>query len=295
MATFSCPIRTALYKAAKALLEHPQVAAARLPFTAPNDDNFYETPMDAFDREVTPNVEVTLDSPIDYPRAIIDFQDMLEVLDNPDKMQARIVINDKPVTVSYKVTESGAFTETVAFGPGGSYAHLSGVINNQKKNLGLTDAQIASDISNALQGNPLSKQDEAYEKFVARMTWLLFGTESGRNPATLLTAPMMLDLIQNNNMTFANFLNDDNYDVADPSKGGGLFPMSFKGAVPASRSLYPGNRYAGPAGSAEEMAEMASRETALLRLWSDAKGVPPNQAGPALAELARKTYGVPLQ
>ncbi len=296
MATFVCPMRTSLYITAQALMNSRQVAETRVQYTAPNDNVKRSDPLKAFQRQVKPNFETELFAPIQYPRAISQFQDVIEDLANPDKMQVKVHIGGKPVTVSYNITESGAASEMVAFGRGGSYPHLVGVIDKYKDNLGIDDAQVAADIQNALQNKPLSQQDEAYEKFVARMTWLLFGTESGRNPATLLTAPIMLDMIKKNpDMSFETFLNDSSFDASKPSKGGGLFPMSFKGAVPASRSLYEDNRYPGPKGAPDEIAEMEARETALLEAWAKQNKIKPKDVPKALAKLAENTYGVPIQ
>lgn len=296
MATFVCPMRSSLYVTAHALMNSKQVAETRVQYTAPNDNVKRSDPLKAFQRQVKPNFQTEIVAPIQYPRAIIQFQDVIEDLENPDKMQVKVQIGGKPVTVSYNISESGAASEMVAFGRGGSYPHLVTVVDKYKEKLGLEDADIAADIQNALQNKPLSLQDEAYEKFVARMTWLLFGTESGRNPVTLLTAPMMLDMIQKNpDMTFATFLDDKQFDANQPSKGGGLFPMSFKGAVPASRSIYEDNRYPGPKGTPEDIAEMEARETALLNAWAKQNKIKQQDIPKALGKLAEKTYGVPLQ
>ena len=106
----------------------------------------------------------------------------------------------------------------------------------------------------------------------------------------------MPDMIQKHpDMTFATFLDDTQFAATQPSKGGGLFPMSFKGAVPASRSIYEDNRYPGPKGTPEDIAEMEARETALLNAWAKQNKIKQQDIPKALGKLAEKTYGVPLQ
>lgn len=118
----------------------------------------------------------------------------------------------------------------------GSYKDLSDKIDAIKAALKIEDKQIAKWVKNCLKGSSLeidglkTDQKEEIKEFIASVTYLLFGTEVARNPASILMHQMMLDLIEGGKNSFKDF-----FDNAQKEYKGGLMPMSAKGAISAAR------------------------------------------------------------
>ncbi|MGH3117618.1 MAG: phage tail protein, partial [Gaiellales bacterium] len=77
---------------------------------------------------------------------------------------------------------------------------------------------------------------------LAAVTFLMFGRESARNPANLVFAPMTLDLVERSNVSWRTALNRRGSlrQGGDPSRSGGIFPMSFRGASRAAADIEAG-------------------------------------------------------
>lgn len=144
-----------------------------------------------------------------------------------------------------EITTTGARSDLV--NNLGSYNDIYKAISDIKSLINLEIAQKGSSINNAdiarwirqlLNGEttglftyqdktPLpveSKYLKKLSKFCVNLTFLLFGTESVRNPASLITQQMMLDLILSGDLTWKQALADD---AKMQNFGGGDMPMSM--------------------------------------------------------------------
>jgi hypothetical protein len=159
---------------------------------------------------------------------------------------------------------------------------------------GLSNAQLAQGMQELIQTGKLPdalaaqpgedlntrKQKKKLQKKLTRLTWLMFGTESQRNPATIATAPMTLELIAKGKMDWKEAF-DSRPQIEDGKfvGGGGAFPMSMQDAVPASRRVdadanpqtFP--KRPGGVGTAETANELRQREIDLVVRWVNQIGI----------------------
>lgn len=151
----------------------------------------------------------------------------------------------------YKTT--GARTDYVDIetqGKGGAYKNIALTIESIKNKLKIKDSEIAQWVQKTLKGQTnifpkdyTSKQKLELQEFIPALTYLLFGTEAVRNPASLIIHQMMLELIisdQEGKWTFSNAFISENGKVS-----GGKMPMSQKridkpdiGAVDVARFMH---------------------------------------------------------
>lgn len=147
----------------------------------------------------------------------------------------------------------------------GAYTFIKDCIEDLKKNIrsiykvALSDAIIAQWIRSCLDGKAinLNIKDISHEHreevltLISGITYLIFGTETARNPASLVTQQMMLDMLINpnakiqdsqGNLRHYNF--QDFFGHKEKKKKGqdaiviqGLMPMSPPGATAAARIL----------------------------------------------------------
>ncbi|AZL16271.1 hypothetical protein [Rickettsiales endosymbiont of Stachyamoeba lipophora] len=129
-----------------------------------------------------------------------------------------------------------------------AYNEIAKTINSLKKNIEVTDADIASWVRGILQctpgtvifkridkNDPISlspKQQSDLELFMVQLAQLLGGTEKMRYPGAMIANEMMLDLIISNKLNWETALNPNN-----PDKEAIFLPMSIVGAVAVSRGL----------------------------------------------------------
>lgn len=124
------------------------------------------------------------------------------------------------------------------------WKRLCDSINNKPDiNSLITDADLARWIKNLIQhkakvltyenGEEISfdhEDEEELKKFLVNFTYLLFGCEAARNPATLVTTPLMLDRIIQKKLTWQNAINKmekNGNDERHIKYGGGEMPMSM--------------------------------------------------------------------
>jgi hypothetical protein len=133
-----------------------------------------------------------------------------------------------------------------------NYLSIANTIENIQGKLGVTDQHIVKLIRSTLTNDitthildsvpkwatcsPRDKKE--FSEFIGNLTYLLFGTEAVRNPASLIIHQMMLDLIDSNsNLTFSvAFYHNEPNEVKQFS--GGVMPMSQLGAVEACRLIH---------------------------------------------------------
>ncbi|CAM4403486.1 MAG: hypothetical protein LEGION0398_MBIBDBAK_01207 [Legionellaceae bacterium] len=75
-------------------------------------------------------------------------------------------------------------------------------------------------------------------KLITNLTYLLFGTEVVRNPASLIIHQMMLDLIIKNGKTWVEMFCTWFYPKDPTQKFPARCPMSMDGAAPSTRELH---------------------------------------------------------
>lgn len=150
----------------------------------------------------------------------------------------------------YKATGSRSdYVDIETQGKGGAYKNIASTIMNIKSKLQIGDKLIAQWILDTLKSkqdifskyyNP--KQESELKEFISTLTYLLFGTEAVRNPASLIIHQMMLELIisSNKDWTFLKVFTTD-----DGETSGGKMPMSQEriknpdvGAVDVSRFMH---------------------------------------------------------
>lgn len=290
-AKLPCPPQSPLVPLGLAILDDEKVKGAVLQEVLPKVGKSF--PSAIVKRRQSKEALFGLNQPKHFPKAIIEFRKRLADLaeQKPASEWVKVLVNDLPVATKLGVGSQGGITELVAFDEGHTYADVSDKITNFAKENGLKDADVANDIMKTFKGEEITNGDDAYKQFLARTTYLLFVTESSRNPATLLTTPMMLDMVSSGDKSFKEFLNDPAYK--DEKLAGGLFPMSFVGAVPASRSV--GSPYPGPTGSRKEVAQYTEREAEFLEAWAEKQGIDPTDQAAVMAaakDFADKTYGL---
>ncbi len=142
----------------------------------------------------------------------------------------------------------------------GGYSKVYDIISHIKLNINkskahrvvsITDQDIALWIRQILQGNKLDKltnsngeiiETKQYPKLIeivksdlVKITYLLFGSEVMRNPASLIHQQMLLDLIIYAGMSWQTAIN---FRQHDGKEDGGVMPMSMKGAVKSARMLH---------------------------------------------------------
>jgi hypothetical protein len=221
--------------------------------------------------------ELTLDGPPTYPAAVLYYREMVEgaMEEGGGSIRSRLEIGEETVKATVRATAKSRIDFVHMHSKGGSYKALSNHIDRIKYDYGMTDADLAKAVDQVLQGaSPSEVVDPDLAPFVADLTWLFYGVETARNPATLVTSAMTMDLIKSGNLSFADAL-----AVPGQKMGGGVFPMSFQGATRASR-YFPNVKevYPGPDPSVQEANELCAREAALVDRWL--KSQPPSNLPP---------------
>ncbi len=215
-------------------------------------------------------------------------------------------------------------------GNGGAYKNIGLTIKAIKQKLGIQDKVIVQWILEVLEGKQdifpqdyTSKHKSELEEFISTLTYLLFGTEAVRNPASLIIHRMMLELIINEQGEKWNFWNvfthEENIQkkevVIEEVVSGGSMPMSQKridnpdiGAVDVSRFMHKifqtTMKYSydkssiDPAFSNKEPAyellkRMINLEAEIIKDWMGLKGVNSQAAlYEKLLEACEKWYGI---
>lgn len=288
MATQSCPQSTLLHKVAKGVLDSDPVQDAMMDLSPLDEEMEYDPAIIDFSDKAKPEIEMELDSEVAYPAAVLALRQMTDIAaaEEATGFRPRFGIGDEVVKSTVRVSTKGSRTDFIhAHSQGGSYPALS----KELAKLDMSDQEIAAGIRSIVQGQDPSKVSEENGPLLADLAALFFVTEPSRNQATVATAPMMLDLIENHGMSFQQFLDDKKFDTN--GLGGGLFPMSFRGAVPASRSLTGPESYPGPLGKEKQTEEMLLREKELVNTWLKANKVKP-PGTKEIQSFVNKTYGL---
>lgn len=166
---------------------------------------------------------------------------------------------------------------------GGAYSH----IQNRLSHLDLSDSEIASAMMRVVTDQELPdhiEPDSPVGQEITHGAWLIFGTESARNPANLVLAKMTLDLVAHGKISLERALNDPR--LANQGAGG-VLPMTMEGAVAASRDIetyvantrgqeptyhrHPDSQYRASSPDLDLKDEMARREINILVQWGEAK------------------------
>ena len=219
---------------------------------------------------------------------------------------------------------------------------IEAIKNNLNKNrveayLDVTDGDIASWIRSIINGKPIVQngalvcRDENVpainqfkkltDKMIAQLikiTYLLFGSEVMRNPASLIHHQMMIDLILVNKMTWKDALHSKRKikikKTEKEESDGGEMPMSMKEAVPSARILH--NRFlpfmpypyyydpleADDDDNAAREDELLDREHAIYEKWFTDYMKMPNRITlfedtdkQVLSEAVKRWYGVDFE
>jgi hypothetical protein len=234
---------------------------------------------------------LSLTGPQSFPGAAIHHMKKAQELiaQGGGKTQPWVELGERIVKSTMRTTAGSRIDFVHMHSKGGSYQALSNHIDAIKKDYGLSDADLANSVAKIFNG---AKPDEAINPelapFAADLTWLLFGVEVERNPATMITSAMVVDMISSGKMSFQDALAADGMNL-----GGGMFPMSFQGATRAGRQ-FPNalKKYPGPAPSDEEKLQLCVREAALVDKWL--QNQPPSDKTPEeqVKEFAGKIYQV---
>lgn len=175
-----------------------------------------------------------------------------------------------------------------------------------------------------VQNDPITISDglkKSLIKFLTNLTQLLFGTESMRNPSSLILQQMMLDLIIAGKLTWKNALANPNFK---DSFGGGSMPMSMgkyaenstkKKAEPVKSARYlqsayhsfflvpykyPGEAQRESSNGEEKIKELIKRECELVTEWLN-QYYPKNKDNsaevvvPLIEENFAKWYGIDFE
>lgn len=167
--------------------------------------------------------------------------------------------SERLVTDNHKFTRTGKRNDETS--ELGSYSTVLKLINGIKKTLNdykksgiskVKNKDIALWIRRILQGDELDTlvtcdgkniEIEHYARLIkkikfdlVKITYLLFGCEVVRNPASLIHQQMMLDLIIDDKISWKNAI-DSGLKYKDKSDGGEM-PMSMKKAVESARMIH---------------------------------------------------------
>ncbi|MCH9770549.1 MAG: hypothetical protein K0U12_06690, partial [Gammaproteobacteria bacterium] len=143
------------------------------------------------------------------------------------------------------------------------------------------ERKIVGMIRDILAGKEISERRLASKHlpFMSAFTYLLFGTEVVRNPASLICQQMALDLISVGQLTWRKALNNDSLRFG----GGGDIPMTMsESPVASSRWLqktfnpfldrpyhYPGTLQEQNATGQKRVATLLMRQSLLTKKWLD--------------------------
>jgi hypothetical protein len=148
----------------------------------------------------------------------------------------------------------------------GTYPEITKDVAGIMKDTGMNDKEVAQAIMTLARGGRLSPKLSEHTAKMGGVAMLMFGREAARNPATVVMAPMALQLIAKGKMSWKDMLSGSR-----SQHGGGAFPMSMEGAAAAARGLEA--ELAGEAPSAVDggtkktRKELARREIALATGW----------------------------
>jgi len=173
----------------------------------------------------------------------------------------------------------------------GSYAYVLRDIIKLQVDLQLKDHEVANLLRQLLQGRsveslkrldstPLRSQ-EVHRKILINTTALLFITETARNPASAIANLMILDLIENNKISWEKAFDCYTRTIMKKIKGvsvevdvkdGGMCPMSMDEAVSSARFLHRAYgvkyKYQGEEGhDAERIMTLVEREATVVKRW----------------------------
>ena len=168
-----------------------------------------------------------------------------------------------------------------------SYSNISNAIDGIKRVFSIDDKKIVEIIKSRLKGQVLnidfpdeisSTEKNQFEKFISAFTYLLFGVEVSRNPKSLLTHQMLLELIEIGNLTWSEALES--------------MPMSIEKAVQASRwqhsnykTLFP-YKYDNADGKCNEILKnLIEKEANIFKKWLSLKGITIGRNGIDLASI----------
>lgn len=173
-------------------------------------------------------------------RNILDNQPFRLEVEESSARCWRFPSSDKLVVDMQTVTGGARKDRTMSLS---TYETIGEYIKKIQEDLSITDSEIVQYIRLILSGNVITLEHEnkalvkEIQRTITRITYLIFGSEVVRNPASLICNQMMLDLIQHENEEWSwelAFTGKPNYkDKAD----GGDMPMSMKEAVQSARAL----------------------------------------------------------
>jgi hypothetical protein len=243
---------------------------------------------------------VHLTGPEYFPAAAMYYRNAPRSQPKPPKTasarQEKIQIGSEPTIVSETQKQSNKGTPSEKVNGLGTYPEISKELEVLAQGSGgLSNAQLAQAMQELIQTGKLPdalakkpgedlntrRQKEKLQKKLTRLSWLMFGTESERNPATIATAPMTLELIAKGKMDWKEAF-DSKPQISKDGKfvgGAGAFPMSMKDAVPASRRVdddanpqtFP--KRTGEVGTKETANELRQREIDLVVRWVNEIGI----------------------
>jgi hypothetical protein len=128
---------------------------------------------------------------------------------------------------------------------------------------------LARDFSSFIQTGNLPDRLEPHRGYLTGVGLLMFGTESTRSPMNVAMAPMTLQLIERNKLSFQDaFAAHEKGSLARP-QGGGRFPASMKGTEEAAAELERERRGGGP--RSVDAQELAQREIWIAEKWLESE------------------------
>lgn len=270
MAIIHAPLRIRLlHDIAERILSREDVRHRALPFSPFEEEIEYGAAAYHFAHTAKVYAPLTIESDIEYPAALLALRGL--PAPQPERHRDHALSLMEPTDPLALVRRRyGMLREYRGSVTGNPYPALIEIFAEIREG-GFTDKQIAAETLKVFQGTPPLEVNPVLGGFLGDLVWLLFGLEPARNAATVLTTPMMLELIHSQGMRFDEFFEDARYQIG---LGGGLYPMSVPGA----------------GGDAPEVIdEVAAREAMLLRIWAQARHFT-NREEAGLLSLAQAVY-----
>jgi hypothetical protein len=231
-------------------------------------------------------------------RNLQDLQDKIHTQDTITRLFTLDQNSKKSHSSTFTLYISGKRNEKVI--ALGTYEKISQHIDKYTTKYKLDDSSIAMMIVNIINGKKLDLSEnigvakEYVKDFITNLTYLLFVTEVGRNPASLLIHRMALDLVISEKCTLAEVFK--------------LIPMSMVGAVSFSRwqhhnyKTVASYKYDQDNGNDDndkgnQVSEFIKMETDILKKWLLNEEIEDNNLEFILAKLIKKCkewFGIDL-
>ena len=220
--------------------------------------------------------------------------DQAHVVEGPSDLLGSVVADSAPRAAGSRVTRETFFgdspssvTETQATRSRGgrsdllpalgTYPVIEGQIRALCERHHLTESAFADLVIQVHQGGNLTGVNGEVRSLAENVARLVYGTESARSVSNIAVAPMAVTAVATGLPTFTSSgsptgppMTFSSLFTGASSRGGGQYPASMQGAVPAARREHKdvagvSSHYAGPVGTGPQRDELASRTSGMVR------------------------------